>query len=309
MREAQGSGARSSPGDVSRNRFADGTAVITGGAAGIGAGFARHLAHIGMNAVIADIDIARATDLADELTSRGMRAVAHKVDVSDPEALDSLAQSVYAMFGSVELLINNAGIGSIGRTIWEITAPRWRSLMSTNLDGIFYSVRAFLPRMIALGKPAVVANVSSLGGLSTSPFQAPYNISKHAVVALTECLQQEVVVSGASIQVSVVLPFRVKTNILLGARESLSNNAQASALFDAMWAANEAHGMDAVDAAEHMVASIAKGNFWVFSDDAAGKLYMDARAAHLGGQTLPEGPRLSTELARGTTSTVSYTGG
>jgi NAD(P)-dependent dehydrogenase (short-subunit alcohol dehydrogenase family) len=263
---------------AARDRFSGGTAVVTGGAQGIGEGFVRHLSSIGMDVVIADLDGALARRLATELSGSDRRVQAVEVDVAVASAVEDLAERVFAEFGSVELLINNAGIET-GGLLWEVPVTRWDRLMSVNLDGIFYCVHAFLPRMIASGRPGVVANLSSVGGLTTAPLQAPYLVSKHAVLALTECLHQEVALTGAPVQVSVVLPYMVRSQIFVSAEaESPLESPAAQALFRAMQADNVRSGLDPVEAARHMVASIAAGDFWVFSDDARGRSYMDERA-------------------------------
>ncbi|SEG93952.1 hypothetical protein SAMN04489712_1426 [Thermomonospora echinospora] len=275
---------------TARERFAGGTAVVTGGAAGIGEGFVRHLAGIGMNVVIADLDLDGGRRLAGELAAGQGRVVATQVDVADPEALEGLAEQTFAQFGSVELLVNNAGLETAG-LLWEIPVARWRQLMSVNVDGIFHAVRAFLPRMIELGRPAVVANMSSVGGVSSAPLQTPYMVSKHAVLALTECLHQEVALTGAPIQVSAILPYSVKSRIFLSAQAAAPTaDPTANRLFDAMQAANVADGMDPLEAAAHMTAALAAGDFWVFSDDTAGKAALDARAEVLAGQSPPRDP-------------------
>ncbi|WP_141576570.1 SDR family NAD(P)-dependent oxidoreductase [Actinomadura sp. WMMA1423] len=277
---------------AARKRFAGGTAVVTGGAAGIGEGFVRHLAGLGMNVVIADLDTAGAERLAGELGGGPGAVVAAHADVTDADAVSMLAQQVFARFGSVELLVNNAGLETAG-PLWEIPDARWRQLMSVNVDGVFHSVRAFLPRMIELGRPAVVANMSSVGGVSSAPLQAPYIVSKHAVLALTECLHQEVALAGAPIRISAILPYSVRSSIFTSAQASApTGHPVAARLFDAMQAANAAAGMDPVEAAAHMTDALAAGDFWVFSDDGAGIASLRARADQLAHRAPPPDPHM-----------------
>jgi NAD(P)-dependent dehydrogenase (short-subunit alcohol dehydrogenase family) len=273
-----------------QERFAGGTAVITGAGAGIGEGFARYLSGIGMNVIIGDIDRARGQALADELSTAGRRAEFIPLDVTDPDEMEALAGHVFSRYGSVELLINNAGLET-GGLLWEVSVERWRRLMAVNVDGVYFGIRSFVPRMLEVGAPAVVANLSSVGGVGTAPLQAPYIVSKHAVLALTECLHQELAFLGSAIQVSAILPHQVKSQIFLDAqREAPSGNAAADQVFATMQAANAGGALGALEAAEHMMQSIAAGHFWIFSDDVLGPEATGRRAEHLGLLTPPADP-------------------
>ena len=275
---------------TARERFSGGTAVVTGGAAGIGEGFVRYLSGIGMRVVIADIDGDRAAALAAELTLGGGVAQGVALDVTDADAVDALAASTYEQFGSVELLINNAGLET-GGLLWEVTVERWRRLMSVNVDGVYFGIRAFVPRMIAAGTPATIANLSSVGGVATAPLQAPYIVSKHAVLALTECLHQEIAFVGAPIQVSAVLPYTIRSRIFTAAQTSApSGNEAADRVFETMQNTNVSTAMDPVEAAEHMMESIARGDFWIFSHDDIGKLSLTRRAERLAAASAPPDP-------------------
>ncbi|TVZ02216.1 SDR family NAD(P)-dependent oxidoreductase [Trebonia kvetii] len=279
------------PPESAEQRFRGGTAVVTGGGAGIGEGLVRYLCRIGMRVVIADIDTTRATALAQELTRDGGDAIPRTVDVTDAVAVEELARSTFDAHGSVELLINNAGLETAGLA-WEVTVERWQRLMAVNLDGVFFGIRAFVPKMIAAGEPAVIANLSSIGGISTMPMQAPYIASKHAVLALTECLHQEILLTGAPIQVSAILPYSVRSQIFLDAqRDAPVGNRAANQLFAAMQKDNEETSLDPVKAAEHMVGALARGEFWVFSDDERCRAVAARRARLLAELTPPADPR------------------
>jgi NAD(P)-dependent dehydrogenase (short-subunit alcohol dehydrogenase family) len=145
--------------------------------------------------------------------------------------------------------------------------------------------------MIEVGTPAVVANLSSVGGVSSAPLQAPYIVSKHAVLSMTECLHQEVAFVGAPIQVSAVLPYSIRSQIFLAAqREAPSGNPAADQVFATMQAANAATSREPVDAARHMMIGIAAGSFWVFSDDHMGRQATQRRADRLGRLEPPPDP-------------------
>jgi NAD(P)-dependent dehydrogenase (short-subunit alcohol dehydrogenase family) len=271
-------------------RFGGGTAVVTGGASGIGEGLVRYLCRIGMRVIIADVDAGRAGALAGELTAAGGDATPYTVDVTDSGAMEELARWVFDGFGGVDLLINNAGLETAG-LLWEVSPQRWQRLMAVNVDGVFFGVRAFVPKMIAAGRPAVIANLSSVGGVSTTPLQTPYIVSKHAVQALTECLHQEIGLIGAPIQVSVIVPHMVRSRIFQTAQaEAPAGNALAAEVFEGMRKVVE-RALEPVAAAEHMITAIARGDFWVFSDDDRGRDFTRSRARLLETLQAPADPR------------------
>ncbi|NKR58641.1 SDR family NAD(P)-dependent oxidoreductase [Rhodococcus hoagii] len=276
---------------IAQVRFSTGTAVVTGGAAGIGEGFVRHLAGLGMTVVIADIDGSRASAVAADVERSGGVAEHYRLDVTDPAAVDAMAADVFARHGTVELLVNNAGVENAG-LLWEVGVERWKRVMEINVDGVFYCLRSFVPRMIAADAPACIANLSSVGGLKSVAVQAPYITSKHAVLAMTECLHQELSLVDAPIQVSAVLPHSIRSQIFLAAQEaSPCENDTANAVFEAMQRDNVESGLDPVEAAAHMTEAIARGDFWVFSDDEKCAAVAAQRAGQLVGLTPPPDPR------------------
>jgi NAD(P)-dependent dehydrogenase (short-subunit alcohol dehydrogenase family) len=275
-----------------QERFSAGTALVTGGAAGIGEGLVRHLADLGMTVVIADVDGERAVELAGDITASGGSAYPYTVDVTDARAVDRMAEEVFNRHGSLELLINNAGIETAG-LIWEIDVDRWKRLMDINLHGVFYCVRSFVPRMIQAGRPTCIANLSSVGGLNSVAVQAPYIVSKHAVQALTECLYQDLSLIDVPIQVSAVVPHSIRSQIFLTAqRDAPSTNEIANAVFASMQRDNEETGLDAVSAAEYMVERLARGDFWVFSDDDICAQSAARRATQLSQLSPPADPQV-----------------
>jgi NAD(P)-dependent dehydrogenase (short-subunit alcohol dehydrogenase family) len=272
---------------TAKKRFREGTAVVTGGGSGLGQGLAAHLGALGMHVVVADIDGDRAAMVAEGVRRGGGNASAHALDVADPAAVEQLAAETFAAYGGVELLFNNAGIETAGLG-WEIPTERWHRVLAVNVNGVIHGINAFVPRMLKAGRRAVVANTASVGGVSVVPFQAPYVVSKHAVVALTECLHQELAMVGAPIQVSAVLPYYVQTRIFLDAQTAApSGNAMADAYFNYMQRHSEIAALDPRVAAERILEGVARGDFWVFSDDAAGERFMRARGAQLAGLQPP----------------------
>lgn len=278
-------------GASARDRFAGGTAVVTGAASGVGEGLVRHLAALGMTTIVADLDDERARQVAESIRDLGGRAEALHVDVADPESVEGFAESVWDRHGGVDLLINNAGIESAG-LLWEIDPQRWKTVMAVNVDGVFHCLRSFVPRMLAAGTPTCIANMSSVGGVNSVAVQSPYIVSKFAVEAMTEALHQDLSVVDASIQVSVVIPQSIRSRIFTVAQsEAPTNNAVANAVFDAMQHDNVTTGLDPVVAAERIVDQIARGEFWIHSDEPAGVAALQRRARQLLDSAPPADPR------------------
>ena len=167
-----------------------------------------------MTVVLADIDAEAVAALRDELNAaggsrrrRGVRCARSRRRRSE------LAERTYRDVGPVRLLVNNAGVEQFGY-LWDTPVANWNRVVDINISGVFHGVRAFLPKMIDAGTPAWVWNLSSIGGVAVVPLQAPYIMSKHAVLALTECLHLEVQHAGHDhIHVQAVLPGAVVSNI------------------------------------------------------------------------------------------------
>jgi NAD(P)-dependent dehydrogenase (short-subunit alcohol dehydrogenase family) len=189
------------------------TAVITGAASGIGKALATRACSEGMNVLLADVEEAQLEKVGDELRRHGtVRVVTSVVDVSQPQAVDELARRTLEVFGGVDLLFNNAGVGA-GTTVWESTLEDWTWVLGVNLWGVIHGVRAFVPIMLKQNRPAHIVNTASIAGLVRGHHSASYAVSKHAVVALTEQLVVEFERIGAPIKASVLCPSWVNTRI------------------------------------------------------------------------------------------------
>jgi NAD(P)-dependent dehydrogenase (short-subunit alcohol dehydrogenase family) len=136
--------------------------------------------------------------------------IAVRTDVSDPDAVEALAEAAVTRFGKVNVVCNNAGVQR-SATTWRLTAKEWKWLIDVNLVGVVNGVRAFVPRMLAQGDPCHVVNTASLGGLMAAPFMSAYCATKFAVVALTESMRGEL--KGTNVGVSVLCPAFVKTRL------------------------------------------------------------------------------------------------
>ena len=189
------------------------TAVITGAGSGIGAALARRAANEGMNVVLADIQETQAREIATAIG--GDRALAVRCDVSDEASVAALADAAYARFGTVDLLCNNAGIvpGGRHRKVWEYGLGDWQWSLGVNLYGVVHGMRAFVPRMIAAGRPGHILNTASVAGVVSGSGSACYGAAKHAVVRATEALYAGLKEIGAPIGVTMLCPGLVKTGI------------------------------------------------------------------------------------------------
>jgi len=245
--------------------FEGGVAVITGAGAGIGAGLARHAAKLGMTVVVADIDADAAAMLREELCTAGAFAVDAVCDVRDPDAVQELADRTYREVGPVRLLVNNAGVEQFGY-LWDTPVDNWNRVVDINISGVFHGVRAFLPKMIATAAPAWVWNLSSIGGVAAVPLQAPYIVSKHAVLALTECLRLEVELAGHHhIRVQAVLPGAVVSNIFEAAGGVTVGDVDAAEAQRAAMLDIKANAMDPLAAAEVVFDQAAADRFYLLT--------------------------------------------
>jgi NADP-dependent 3-hydroxy acid dehydrogenase YdfG len=272
-----------------RDVFGGGVAVITGAGAGIGAGLARHAAQLGMTVVLADIDAKAVAVLRDELTAAGAVAVEAVCDVRDPGAMETLAEQTYRDVGPVRLLVNNAGVEQFGY-LWDTPVENWNRVVDINISGVFHGVRAFLPKMIEAGRPAWVWNLSSIGGVAVVPLQAPYIMSKHAVLALTECLHLEVQAAGhaSHVHVQAVLPGAVVSNIFESAGGVDTGNTDAAEGQRAAMLDIKADAMDPLAAAQVVFDQAAEGRFYLITQPDYVGAAMSERARVLTTQQAPQ---------------------
>ena len=197
--------------------FKDKVAVITGGAGGFGREFANEGVRLGMKLVLADVQQAALDKAVAELKAAGAQVVGMRCDVGKAADVEQLAQLAVATFGGVNLVFNNAGVGS-GGFVWENTVKDWEWVLNVNLWGVIHGVRVFTPLMLAQQErepdyEGYIVNTSSIAGLLTPQLLGAYNVSKHAVVALTETLYHDLQSIHARIGCSVLCPAFVPTGI------------------------------------------------------------------------------------------------
>jgi NAD(P)-dependent dehydrogenase (short-subunit alcohol dehydrogenase family) len=193
------------------------TAVITGAASGFGLEASRLAARRGMNVVMADVQADALECSAREVESLGATVLAHRLDVSSATEVEALAEAAMRRFGTPHFVFNNAGVGA-GGLIWEHTLKDWEWVIGVNLMGVAHGVRVFTPLMLAAARqdPAYeghIVNTASMAGLVNPPSMGVYNVSKHAVVSISETLYQDLSLVTDQVHAHVLCPFFVATGI------------------------------------------------------------------------------------------------
>src|SRR6186713_2365391 len=193
------------------------TAVLTGAGSGFGLECARLGAKLGMNLVLADVQQDALDKASEEMKAAGAQVLSFKLDVSSAAQMEAMGQAVFERFGAPHFVFNNAGVGA-GGLIWENSLKDWEWVMGVNVMGVVHGVRIFTPMMLeaAAKDPAWqghIVNTASMAGLLNPPNMGVYNVSKHAVVALSETLYQDLGLVTDQVGASVLCPFFVATGI------------------------------------------------------------------------------------------------
>jgi len=251
------------------------TAVLTGAGSGFGLECARIAAGLGMHVVMADVQQDALDQAAAEIAGMGVQVLARKVDVSKAEEMQALAEAVKARFGAPHFVFNNAGVGS-GGLVWENALADWEWVLGVNVWGVVHGVRLFTPMMLEAAKadPSFqghIVNTASMAGLLTAPNMGIYNVSKHAVVALTETLYQDLKLVSDQISASVLCPYFVPTGITQSHRNrpsSLPEEKQTQSQLIGQAMSDKAVSSGKVSAAQvaHFVFdAVAQDQFYVYS--------------------------------------------
>lgn len=201
-------------------------AVVTGGAGGLGRAFCLALADRGAKVLIADRDLAGAQEVAELVGKRGGSAHATACDVARPEEVERLLAQADQRLGGVDLLVNNAGV-AVGGAVGNVPLADWEWIVGINLWGVVYGCHTFAPRFKEQ-RSGHILNVASAAGLISSPEMGPYNVTKAAVVALSETLSNELIDFGVG--VTVLCPTFFKTNINASARKARIDAKQDQAV-------------------------------------------------------------------------------
>ncbi|GAA6179469.1 SDR family NAD(P)-dependent oxidoreductase [Shimia sp. NS0008-38b] len=229
---------------------AGGWAVVTGGASGVGFAAAERFARAGLSIMLADLPGAALDNAAKsigDILKTGAEVAAVPTDVSDVSAVQALADAAFA-HGEVAILMNNAGIG-LPSSCWD-QANSWRTTLEVNLFGVINGLQAFLPRMVAADRPAVVINTGSKQGITTPPGNPAYNVSKAGVKAATESLAHELREAGAPISSHLFVPGFTYTGMVA---------ARISERPAAAWTSEQT--------VSYLISKMAAGDFYILCPD------------------------------------------
>lgn len=225
------------------------TAVITGGAAGIGLAAARRFAASRMNIVLVDLREELFQSAESALRAGGAsEVISRKVDVSDKLAIAELAGEVAGLFGSTDVLMCNAGIQP-GSDIFDQDG-NWDRVMSVNLGGVVNLCQAFVPEMMALDRPGLVINTGSKQGITSPPGDPVYNMTKAAVKVFTEALQHTLREAGSAVSAHLLVPGFVFTDLTRRGRSEKPDGA---------WTPEQT--------VEFMMQSLESGDFYIICPD------------------------------------------
>lgn len=193
-------------------QFRNKVAVVTGAGSGIGRALAQALAREGCRLALSDVRLESVQETVTQCAALGAEARAYALDVANRDAVYAHAEAVKADFGSVNLVINNAGV-DLAASVQDMSWEDFEWLMAIDFWGVAYGSKAFLPHLIASGDGHLV-NISSIFGMIGVPMQSAYNAAKFAVRGYTEALRQELVIAKLPVQVSAVHPGGIRTNIV-----------------------------------------------------------------------------------------------
>src|SRR5580693_7203221 len=185
-------------------------AVITGAGGGIGAAIALELSRLGAIAVLCGRTRAALESSAQAIAEAGGKAEVIPCDVSSLDSVEGAARHVESSFGCVDILVNNAGIGGFGGPLHQLPPDAWEQILNTNLRGVFYTTRAFVPMMIR-ARSGHIINISSLAGKNALPNGAAYAASKWGLNGLSYSLAEEL--RSHNIRVAVICPGSTDTDL------------------------------------------------------------------------------------------------
>ncbi len=257
------------------DNFQGKTAVLTGAGSGFGLECARIGARLGMNLVLVDVQQDALDAAAAEMRAAGAQVLARRVDVSSAQQMEQLAAAVRERFGAPHLVFNNAGVGS-GGLVWENSVQDWEWVLGVNVMGVVHGVRLFTPMMLEAAQhdPAYrghIVNTASMAGLLAPPNMGIYNVSKHAVVSLSETLYQDLALVTDQIGASVLCPYFVPTGISHSERNRPAALAdekptKSQLIGQAMTAkAVSAGKVTAADVAQKVFDAVAANQFYIYS--------------------------------------------
>ncbi len=247
------------------------TAVITGGASGIGRAIGERCLARGMNVVLADVEPAALEQTVGELAAAGnCRGVV--TDVSQADQVQALAEAALDSYGSIDVACNNAGVFA-GGLLWEESLSDYQWLMDVNVWGVVHGIRSFVPIMQAQGTPCHVVNTASMAAVTAMPYSGIYHMTKHAVLALSESLYHELAFHAPNVGVSVLCPEAINTGIAQSERNRPQQYADINAsgerdMVMGALADSVAGGIGPAEMARRVFEAMEQERFYILSEDA-----------------------------------------
>ena len=235
-------------------------AVVTGGASGIGRGIAEALIEEGATVVIADVQPDALAATAAEIGATGIR-----VDVTDPASVEALAAEVLERFGSIGIVVNNAGVGPLAR-LTELTLADWKFMIDVNLWGVIHGVTTFVPILRANPDGGHIVNTGSMASFAPMASSAAYNVTKFGVAALTETLALELEEDGTDVHATLLAPGTVRTNIKTSLRnrpDSLAGGLKDVDISEGL--AADLRWIDPIDAGRILTRSIRNNDLYALT--------------------------------------------
>jgi NAD(P)-dependent dehydrogenase (short-subunit alcohol dehydrogenase family) len=261
-------------------QFKGRTAVITGAASGFGLESSRIAARLGMNVVMADVMAEPLAKAAAEIEALGAAVLPYRLDVSRAAEVEALGEAVRQRFGAPHVVFNNAGI-SCGGLIWEHTLKDWEWTVGVNLMGVAHGVRVFTPMMLAAaasdpGYEGHIVNTASMAGMVNMPNMGAYNVTKHAVVSMSETLYQDLALVTSQVHAHVLCPYFVPTGIIHSDRARPADMDRGAELTPSQRIAKllgekavSSGKVTAAEVAQFVFDALAENRFYIFSHPSA----------------------------------------
>lgn len=244
-------------------------AAVTGAASGLGRSMALAFAAEGMDVALADVDEAGLKETETAALAKGVRAISQLVDVSRADQVIAFRDHALAQLGGIHIVCNNAGVSPLG-AVWENNRADWQWILGVNLWGVIHGVRAFTPYLIAQNEGHIV-NTASVAGLISPPGSGAYNVTKHAVVALSESLYHDLRERNSAVGVSVLCPAYVPTRITESERNRpkdlpMAEKSQETLAREAMLRKAVSSGKVSADqVAQAVVAAVKEDRFYILT--------------------------------------------
>lgn len=245
------------------------TAVISGGAEGIGFSIAQALGAQGMNIVLGDIDAEQLAKATAQLTTQQVPVLAVVMDVTQPEQWQQLARQASERFGNIHMLVNNAGVGGGTGTVEQISERNWRWVLDVNLMGVIHGTQALIPLIKQHGEGGWLINVASMAGMVGVPYAGAYTATKVAVVGMSESWFAEL--QPHNIKVSVLCPAFVKTRINLSERNRQADyqhqqeDTEQGAAIAARMQTIIDNGLDVEIVGQRVIEAVQQGELYIFT--------------------------------------------